>query len=420
MTDAPLKFLPDLVEEHFEELAFLWGQRRGALRSPRFMPRDLDRLEKRIEAHVSGLLIAGDELAEFVRPGLEGEDADQAFAAGFGLLRSRIPGGVDRVWEAFASVSGPRADGLAEAFAHGPADALLSRLQEAVTAAPPMRSVAAAEALALRGRLAPDSRAQEAWLASDEPAVRRRAWRVVTLTALPQSRALWERGLSDPDSGVRAAAREAALWCRQTWALEDARSGRAAAGGADAHSMYLVAATGDAADLGRVLAWVKDAGTGPERYRVLGVLGHPGGVETLLHAMAGLDLAASAFAGQAFTKMTGEDVDSGRRTVVPPADGTEPDAFEAEFLDEVPLPDERQARTAWETRRPEFAKGTRWCRGVDLSRGLPESALDALDRESLWEARLRGTLDGSWKGRPPDLEVFPQGAAGRSAVRGPY
>ena len=38
MTDTPMKFLPDLVEEHFEELAFLWGQRRGALRSPRFMP----------------------------------------------------------------------------------------------------------------------------------------------------------------------------------------------------------------------------------------------------------------------------------------------------------------------------------------------------------------------------------------------
>ena len=62
MTDTPMKFLPDLVEEHFEELAFLWGQRRGALRSPRFMPRDLDRLEKRIEAHLQGLLIAGDEL----------------------------------------------------------------------------------------------------------------------------------------------------------------------------------------------------------------------------------------------------------------------------------------------------------------------------------------------------------------------
>ncbi|MEO8053537.1 MAG: hypothetical protein ABI768_00170 [Acidobacteriota bacterium] len=420
MTDASLKFLPDLVEEHFEELAFLWGQRRGALRSPRFMPRDLARLEKRIEAHLQGLLIAGDELDAFVRPGLEGDDADAAFAAGFGLLRSRIPGSVDRVWEAFASVSGPRADGLAEAFAHGPADALLSRLQQAVTAAPPMRSVAAAEALALRGRLAPDSRAQEAWLASDEPVVRRRAWRVVSLAALPQSRALWERGLSDPDAWVRAAAREAALWCRQTWALEDVRRGRRGAGGADADSMYLVAATGDAADLERVLAWVKDVGSGPERYRVLGVLGHPAGVETLLHAMGGLDLAASAFAGQAFTKITGEDVDSGRRTVVPPADGKEPDAFEAEFLDEMPLPDERKARAAWEKRRPDAARGTRWCRGHDVSRGPSPDALAVLDRESLWEARLRGTLDGSWKGRPPDLEVFPQGAASHSAVREPY
>lgn len=408
MTDAPLKFLPDLVEEHFEELAFLWGQRRGALRSPRFMPRDLGRLEERIEAHVSGLLIAGDELSEFVRPGLEGEDADEAFAAGFGLLRSKVAGGADRVWEAFESATGPRADGLAEAFAHGPSEALLSRLQGAVTSAPPPRSVAAAEALALRGSLRLDGRAQEAWLASEDPAVRRKAWRVAALCALPQARTFWERGLSDPDPGVRSAAREAALWCRQSWALDDVRRGRRRSDGADPDSLYLVAATGDAADFELVLAWVKDVGAGPERYRVIGVLGHPGGVETLLHAMAGLDLAASAFAGQAFTKLTGVDVDSGRRTVVPPADGTEPDSFEAEFLDEMPLPDERQARKAWETRRSEFAKGTRWCRGVDLSRGLPEAALEALDRESLWEARLRGILAGTWKGRLADLEAFPQ------------
>ena len=343
-----------------------------------------------------------------MRLGLEGDDADQAFAAGFGLLRSKVAGGADRVWEAFASAAGPRADGLAEAFAHGPSDVLLSRLEDAVTSAPPFRSVAAAEALALRGRPRLDSRAQEAWLASEAPAVRRKAWRVAALSALPQARPFWERGISDPEPGVRAAAREAALWCRQRWALDEARRGRRPVDDADPDSLYLVAATGETADLERVLAWVRDAGTGPERYRVIGVLGHPGGVETLLHAMAGLDLAASAFAGQAFTKITGEDVDSGRRTVVPPADGTEADAFEAEFLDEMPLPDERKARAAWEKRHPDFAKGTRWCRGVDLSHGLPESALDALDRESLWEARLRGVLGGTWKGRLADLEAFPQ------------
>jgi len=406
MTDAPLKFLPDLVEEHFEELAFLWGQRRGALASPRYFPRDLDRLEKRIEAHLQGLLIAGDELGEFVRPGLEGDDADEAFAAGFGLLRSRIPGAPDKVWEAFASARGPAADGLAEAFAHGPADTLLSRLEDEARSAPPDRSVAAAEALALRGRLRPDSRAQERWLAAEEPSVRRKAWRIASLCAVPQTRAVWERGLADPDLAVRAEARRAALWCRQAWVLDEARRGRGPA--ADSDSMSLVAATGDA-DLGCILGWVKDGGAGPERYRILGTFGHPETVDTLLRAMAGLDLAAAAFAGQAFTKITGEDVDSGRRTVVPPADGKETDEFEAEFLDEVPLPDERKARAAWEKRRPEFSKGTRWCRGIDLSRGCPDAVLDALDRESLWEARLRGTLAGTWKGRPADLEALPQG-----------
>ena len=404
----PLSFLPDLVEEHFEELAFLWGQRRTAVRSPRYLPRDLDRLEARIEAHLQGLLIPGEELAAFVRPGLEGDDADEAFAAGYSLLRSRVPGGAEKVWEAFASAAGPRLDGLAEALAFGPADAFLSRLQDAATSAPPARSAAAADALALRGRLRPDGRARDAWLASEDAAVRRKAWRIAALCALPESRALWERGLQDPDAGVRRAAREAALWCRQAWTLDEARRARRPAD-ADPDSRYLVAATGNAADLERVLAWAKEPGSGPERLLLPGVLGHPGGVEVLLDAMAELDLAAAAFAGRAFTKITGEDVDSGRRAVVPPPDGKEPDEFEAEFLDELPLPDERKARTAWEKRRGDFATGTRWCRGVDCSRGCPEAALETLDRESLWEARLRGTLDGTWKGRPADLEALPQG-----------
>ena len=45
MTAPKLRYLPDILEEHVEELAFLWGQRRTAIRSPIYTRRALLQLE---------------------------------------------------------------------------------------------------------------------------------------------------------------------------------------------------------------------------------------------------------------------------------------------------------------------------------------------------------------------------------------
>ena len=150
------------------------------------------------------------------------------------------------------------------------------------------------------------------------------------------------------------------------------------------------------------------ADLGPARYRVAGAFGHPGVVDELLTGMQGPDPLTAAAAGAAFTKVTGFDVASNLRVTVPPADGHEPDEFEKEFLEEVRLPDADKARTHWQQVKGQYAKGTRWCRGLDLSRGPAKEALAQLDLESRWEACLRGKFEGTWTGSPASLEVFPQ------------
>ncbi len=411
MTDAPLAFLPDLVEEHLDELGFLWAQRKTAVTSPKYLHRDVVKLEARIEAHLEGLLVPGEALLDFAKPGLEGDDADAAFAAAFSLLRARVPGAPDAVWAALESATPARARGLADALAWAPSDALLPRLDKVSDSGAPHVSLAAATVLALRRRVPPSPRAREGWLAAEDAEVRRAAWRLAALAGAAETRALWEGGLADADPGVRREARRAALWCRQRWVLDGARSAIVRGREAANDEVVLVAAVGDANDLPGLLAYAKDGAYGPARFRPIGVLGHPGGGELLLKAMGGLDLLASAFAGEAFAKLTGEDVESGRRTVVPPEGGGAPDAFEQEFLDEMALPDERKARAAWERRRAEYAKGGRWCRGHDVSRPPAPEVLAALDRESLWELRLRGALDGTGRARAADFEAYPQGPA---------
>ena len=64
-----LAFIPDIAEEHYEELQFLWTQRRNALRSSAYTMREMGMLEERIEAQTQGLLVLGDHLLELVSPG---------------------------------------------------------------------------------------------------------------------------------------------------------------------------------------------------------------------------------------------------------------------------------------------------------------------------------------------------------------
>ena len=82
---APLvrryRFIPERITLHAEELAYLWQRRRASLRAPDITLPDFTYLQERIEAHLQGLLVAGDELATMLDGFLHGDQRDEAFAA---------------------------------------------------------------------------------------------------------------------------------------------------------------------------------------------------------------------------------------------------------------------------------------------------------------------------------------------------
>src|SRR3954463_4173147 len=102
----PKRFMADLLEEHYEELDFLWGQRRAALRSSAYTWRELHQLEERIEAHVEGLLVAGEDLPEYLADKLGGDEADAVSAAAYPLLRLRRKEAALLVGDALAQAEG--------------------------------------------------------------------------------------------------------------------------------------------------------------------------------------------------------------------------------------------------------------------------------------------------------------------------
>lgn len=390
---APL--LRDVLEEHLEELAFLWELRREGASSPEQTRAGLSRLEARVEAHADGLALARGELLDLVSPGLSSDEPAVAFASALALLRAGRGGGAV-VLEAFRASTGGAREGLAEALAHGESRETREGLAECAASPDAGLAVAAATALAMKRLPGVPDRAVERFVADVDPAVRAAGWRLAALLAeAPRIEAL-RRGLDDADERAALEAARAGAWFAAPAALEACRA-RTAAGAPPAEEwLRLLAVLAAPADVSVVIAAAQDGrGAGAAGPRALGALGHPRGVAALLSMMEDGDPARAAAAGRAFEKVTGLDA-AGEARAVEAASGPEAEADDEPDGDV--RPDAAAARSAWEAARGGFSRGERWCRGFDASAGGPGELPAELDMESLRELRLRGRFTGSWKG----------------------
>lgn len=414
IVDSNVKVMPDILEEHFEELEFLWPQRNEALRSSDYTLEELAELEERVAAHTDGLVLAGREAIPFVEEGLTSDDPSTTLAAAYSLLMMGREDAADLVWQAFQKAENGFLEGLRMGMSYGPIDAILSQLQKALDSAPAPVAVSAAEALAFHKKLNPKTPRLSKFLQDEDAQVRRAAWRLIMLGDAPPlispgiSSQLSEATVHDEDPAVRRQAMLTAAWTRQPWVLEHCRKLSNNPSSENCDAILLLAILGTPSDLERILATAKATELGPLRFQALGAFGHPGVVETLLEGIENEDPLTAVAAGAAFTKITAEDIEADKAVQVPPEDGSEPDEFEQEFLDEVTLPNPAFARAHWQKVKDNFSNGTRWCRGLNLSRGATNETIAQLDLESRWQARIRGKFEDTWQGSLINLEVFPQ------------
>jgi len=405
---ARLSYIPDLVEEHFDELQFLWTQRRNALRAAYCTERSIVALEDRIAGHAEGMLVIGERLLEFVEPALTGEAEMPAFAAAFALLRLATPAALTRVIDAFERSRSPKLAGLRDALAHGPSAALVPRLTSLFVSGPPELGGAAGEILAFQGAGTSTPQHLERLLRAEEPAARAAAWRVAAYTGLVLHHDWLAAGLHDDAPAAQRAALTAAAWTAAPAFASFCRGLAAAPAPEAVEALTTFAAVARPEDYQVVEGVATNPAAGPDRFSVIGSFAHPYFIDLLIHEMSNPDPAAAVAAGAAFFKMTGRDVESDKRVKVAP-DGKPPaDDFEAEFMDEVFLPDPELARKHWQELAPRLANSPRICRGMDVSQPLAREQFALLDMESRWEYCLRMRLFGGWQGTPLVLERYPQ------------
>jgi uncharacterized protein (TIGR02270 family) len=75
------KVIDTVITQHAEEASFLWLLRDMAVREPHYSLNDLTKLDDRVEAHIDGLRIAGDEGWEICKEALAWEEAGEVFTA---------------------------------------------------------------------------------------------------------------------------------------------------------------------------------------------------------------------------------------------------------------------------------------------------------------------------------------------------
>jgi uncharacterized protein (TIGR02270 family) len=400
--------MADLLTEHFEELSFLWGQRLAALNSPVLTLRGLRDLEERIEAHVEGLLAGGENAVPLLLPGLLEAPANVAFASAYTLLRLEQPAAAQQVWNAFSQAQDVALTGLVQALSACCPPELKPRLIDTAAGAPSVQSAAALEVLAFTSPSDVKAEKVLALLKFEAPRLQQAGWRLVALAGISIPRAHYEKALADKEADTRCECLWAAAWTKQSWLLDFCRKFAVKSPPTDAAFYRLLAVLGQPDDLQRMIYLGKDTALGPQRFAWLGAFGHPGVIDLILAGFKAKNPREAIAAGHVFTKITGFDVASKTRVQLPPEDGHEPDDFEKEFLDDAFLPDFDRAQAHWQKVKDAFAKGTRWCRGHDLSQLPPSPTLDLLDLESRCEAMLRAKNRDLEQGRLADIERFPR------------
>jgi uncharacterized protein (TIGR02270 family) len=415
-----LTFLPDVLEEHLEEIDFLHGQWREAITSPEYVLDKVADLERRILAHVSGVEAVGEGGLTLLEEWLASDTPGEVFAAARGLLELGAPG-VERVLAAVGGAGDGGADerlaALAEALAVAPqGEAVRAVLEEAVRSAEAPRATLLARAMELQGGVELTRSRLEAFLGDEDEDAQVRAWWLVGATGMVPEARIFAQAVRDGPVPVRQAALDAGAWCRIPGVLPALRQIAAEPEGAAAPLLELYGTLATAEDREAVEAIVNDADRGEGRLTLAAAYGHPDLMDAVLGAMESADPGTAHAAGVAFEGMTGRAVTT-RRVDGPPATEVHPDDANAppeeraaaEPADVFDLPDPGEARAVWEAMAPGLQGAARIVRGMDANGELDAVSFAAFDMRSRRQAYLRSRFRDGWQGSPAALERFPQG-----------
>jgi uncharacterized protein (TIGR02270 family) len=358
----------DIVEEHLDEATWLWAQWERALVAPDHDLSDTAALEKRLLAHVDGLIEGGVPVIEAVlNPALDSDEPTRVSAAALALLGAAPPSAemVRRMLHNPNSVQGSAMQRALEVCEHEGLGKVLVPLLLRVE--DPGLQATILKVLVFRDD-APTTVLTDL-LARDEPQVQMTALR--GLRPLPQTapQILLSQSLSSTHPGIQAAAIEAGLTMGAREAWKACRQAVSTNNTPSRELLVLWAMGGDEEDVGVLVEMLRV----PElRANALWALGFSGWLTAAEACLLWLgDAKVSKLAGEAFSAITGLHLE-GKYRLPPETSPEEPIPLEQEDLDadlssrpedDLPTPHPEAVASWWHEERKRFTRGMRYLMG---------------------------------------------------------
>ncbi|MFO8174405.1 MAG: hypothetical protein R6T96_09000 [Longimicrobiales bacterium] len=393
---------PDIVEEHFDELEWLWEQRDAGIYSADWTLPILAEHEERAEAHLDGLRLSELHGVELARAKISEADAWAAAAATLVLFEAGAPEWRDLILDSFREGEAETVAGIRATLRHCDIRGFPSALEEILKGPDPHRAASAAHVLAFSRRPAPGL---EPLLDQEDSGSR-----ILALGAAARLGELYPRSIAgaveSPDPGVRRAGLEAAAHLGVQGLVRHVRAAAARESDPDPEAVYFLGVLGIPEDLVLLRSLLHRPGVAAAAVAAMGAMGRVEGIPLLLDLMEDPGLGPAATA--AYKRITGAGNVEGQMPAPSevPEGGDEPE--------DLP-PDPRKAGADWERRAGSMGSGVSWQMGVpipddDLFHDHPELTLEA--RRDLY-LRLRARLGSA----APDLEL--ESLAVRQATRRP-
>ena len=370
--------LANIVRQHAESAADLFTARFVLVAAPRIRLFELRQYDDRIDAHLDGLSVAGDQSSSFCEA-LDASPVGTLFTATVQALKGREQPWLDRLL-ASAEIDPATRPGLISAFGWiGPEQlqGLVVTLFDASGPFRPMVGIAACAMHRVDPGLVSARRIQDA-----SPLVRARALRTAGEIGCQEAVPSLAAAIRDDDSDCRFwAAWSSVLLGNRGIALEALTS---AALDAAPHRLRAFRLALQAMSLGAAHEWLRQLAEDSTQLRWLiqgsGIAGDPVYVPWLIKHMA--DQKTARLAGEAFTLITGADFNALQ------LEGSRPEDFESGPNDDpddanvdmdpddgLPWPDVAKIEKWWAANSARFASGTRYFMGAAVTR---EHCIDVL------------------------------------------
>jgi uncharacterized protein (TIGR02270 family) len=379
LTPASARIVPDIVVQHVEEAIALHSVRTALTSAPHVKLHHLDRFDRRLDAHLDGLTLAGDYGRRLCDSALEDARASVLFVATVRAIEEDKEGRFERLLSVLEATPQVRA-GAISAFGWVAGDRLKGKVAALLDSPSWIRryiGVAACSVHRVSPRLG-----ERNWRDEESSAVRARVARCIGMLGRRELVPECLTMLNADDPAIRFwAAWSAVMAGDRNRALAELRSTAVRPGAERTLALRLWlqgVATGEANALLQAIR--NGAHTPALLIESAGVVGDPAYVPWLIRQMA--DEQTARRSGEAFSLITGADLALFDLERKPPENfesgpNDDPDDPNVEMDpdDGLPWPDSDRVQKWWDANKHRFQPGQRYFMGAPLTR---EHCIDVL------------------------------------------